>query len=237
MNKLIASTTIKGHSVRLYANVSATSTYAYNLWRVGKTVAIRGTMLPKVASVVRTATDEHSLIEGVISLLSGRSLTDAQSVATPQLTIAETPCSDVVPSLTANDRLAEAHGERCADEWWDDDEPQLDDAKFVDEANAELLEYLKLDAISVAASVKVGEHRFNDPADAERFMLTAIDLGYDAEMYPADDITPTHRFSDSWGVSVTDAKPQQYADHYIADDDSESHTAAISALQAELDRL
>lgn len=93
MNKLIASTAIKGHSVRLYANVSPTQTYSYALWRVGKTVVIRGTMLPKVASLVRMSTNEHSLIEGVISLLSGMSLNDAQSVATPQLTIAETPVS------------------------------------------------------------------------------------------------------------------------------------------------
>lgn len=151
MNKLIASTTIKGHSVRLYANVSATSTYAYNLWRVGKTVSLRGTMVPKVASLVRSASSEHSLIEGVISLLCGQTLSYAQCIATPQLTIAETPCSDVVPKLTANDLWAEAHGE-FVDEAWDDDEPQ-------------------------------------------------------------------------------------YADHYIADDDSESRNADIAALQAELDRL
>ena len=81
MNKLIASAIIKGHSVRLYANVSPTATYGYNLWRVGKTVVIRGAMLPKVASLVRMSTDDRSLIEGVISLLSGNALSDAQSIA------------------------------------------------------------------------------------------------------------------------------------------------------------
>ena len=209
MNKLIASTTIEGRVQRLYANVSSTQTYSYALWCVGATVHIRGTMVPKVASLVRSASSEHSLIEGVISLLCGQTLSYAQCIATPQLAIAETPASNVVP--------------------------QLNDAKFVAEANAEWLQHLKLEAEAVAASVKVGEHRFNDPADAERFMLTAIDLGYNAQMYPADDITPEHRFSDTWGVSVTVATLQLTAEPPQAAHYEDHIEQCQAALQAELD--
>lgn len=89
MNKLIASATIEGRERRLYANVTPSATYSYKLWAVGETIVVRGTMLPKVASLVRMSTDDRSLIEGVISLLSGNAFSNAQSVATPQLTIAD----------------------------------------------------------------------------------------------------------------------------------------------------
>jgi hypothetical protein len=79
MNKLIASARVEGRERRLYANVTPSTTYSYKLWAVGETIAVRGTMLPKVASLVRRATDDRSLIEGVISLLSGNALSDAQS--------------------------------------------------------------------------------------------------------------------------------------------------------------
>ena len=81
MNKLIASATIEGRERRLYANVTSSATYSYKLWAIGETIVVRGTMLPKVASLVRMSTDDRSLIEGVISLLSGNALSDAQSIA------------------------------------------------------------------------------------------------------------------------------------------------------------
>lgn len=152
MNKLIASATIEGRERRLYANVTPSTTYSYKLWAVGETIVVRGTMLPKVASLVRMSTDDRSLIEGVISLLSGNALSAAQSIATPQLTIAETPAPNVVPAPSR-----------------------------------------------------------------ERVAYDVVDI-----------------YGHATGIKALVREPQ-YADHYIADDDSESHNEAIAALQTTLD--